>query len=292
MRRCHYRASIYYFATLYDKFYMGGRWDQYKVLVDMLIEKNTSRPLLSGVKADLERLRSIQHLIVDLDIFAAVPVDLWAEFPRLESLTIALDREYLDPYDVADTLYLIKPKKGTRLGNRAEWLYEKALISLKAAREKHPFQWRIPKIDVVAQLTNISAEDGIEEYDSDDGISQTSGDTYESEQNGELEDGFENGSEDDLEDELEDELEDGKEDEEEDDRSWYLQTAAQMTHAIPQSEFRTLKHKYQPSEKIGLGHWGWQPDREIKKNLGDFITDSETEFTEKYEYDSDSDSYY
>ncbi|KAF8861220.1 hypothetical protein BDZ45DRAFT_776448 [Acephala macrosclerotiorum] len=75
-------------------------WDQHKVLVDLLLKRNTTRPLGKGVQEDIERLWARRNLILDLRIFAAIPVDLWAEFTHVERLTIALSpKEFVGEFE-------------------------------------------------------------------------------------------------------------------------------------------------------------------------------------------------
>jgi hypothetical protein len=72
------RQDLYhYFNVLYDDFYIGGdSWDQFKILIDILITRNTTRPLLTGIQKDLGLLLNIRRLMVDLNIFGAVPVGI------------------------------------------------------------------------------------------------------------------------------------------------------------------------------------------------------------------------
>lgn len=67
-------ACEIYFNTLCDSFYMGYKpWNEFKILVDILIQLNTTRTLRTNVRKEMKQLHNIRHLIVDLNIFGAVP---------------------------------------------------------------------------------------------------------------------------------------------------------------------------------------------------------------------------
>jgi hypothetical protein len=59
-------------------------------LIDLVIQRNTAWPLVPDVQKDVGRLRNIRYLTMDLMAFGAVPAQIWTEFSKLETLTIAL----------------------------------------------------------------------------------------------------------------------------------------------------------------------------------------------------------
>jgi len=65
----------------------GSRWDSFKVLVDLVIESNTTRPLPPAVQQQLQGLTHMRQLLVDINIFGAALMELWSKFD-LEVLTI------------------------------------------------------------------------------------------------------------------------------------------------------------------------------------------------------------
>jgi hypothetical protein len=63
--------------TLYNSFYIGGdKWSQFKIFIDLLIRQNTTRPLPYVIMHDLASLTTLRFLIVEFNIFGAVPAKL------------------------------------------------------------------------------------------------------------------------------------------------------------------------------------------------------------------------
>lgn len=51
----------------------GSEWTDWKILIDMIIKQNTTRPIHKSVASDVAALQSIRHLTVDLNIFGGAP---------------------------------------------------------------------------------------------------------------------------------------------------------------------------------------------------------------------------
>jgi hypothetical protein len=99
------------------------KWTRFKILVDLLIRLNTTRPLQTLVQKDLNRLQNIRFFIVDFNIFGAAPSRLWAEFNKLMKLTIIIypykmisDPEKMRYHNVPS---FITPQRGSYYGKRA-----------------------------------------------------------------------------------------------------------------------------------------------------------------------------
>lgn len=67
---------------------MGGHWSWYnsQILVDLLISLNTTRPLPEPARTDVQKLQQIKYLQVDFNIFADLPIRMWAELYQLKGL--------------------------------------------------------------------------------------------------------------------------------------------------------------------------------------------------------------
>ena len=77
----------HYYNVLYNSFYIGPYgWTAFKILIDILIRRNTTRPLLTAVQRDLWQLLNIRHLMVDLNTVGAVAASIWADFEKLATL--------------------------------------------------------------------------------------------------------------------------------------------------------------------------------------------------------------
>ena len=248
-----------YFNTLYDTFYIGGYlWDEFKILVDLLIKLNTTRALQPKVSRDIERLQNIRLLTVDLNIYGALPPRLWAEFPKLEVLTIAFypyptiaDRE--PEISRNEGLEFIKPRRRSKFGKRAEWIFKSATESFECVKKGSPL-WKIPKIEVVVRMTGKDLD------------FETYWDLY--------------GDESEDEDEDEDELED------EDDDSIYLQQLeARMSHEVSRDQIKELKHTHHPGRVVNV-----RQAKRLNKPVGSYFTDSERESGGKEFSAWDSDS--
>lgn len=75
-----------YFNTLFDSFYIGGfnnEWSHFTLLVDIVIQLNSTRPLHPRVQEQVWEWKKIRHLMVDLTVFGGAPTRIWAEFRSL-----------------------------------------------------------------------------------------------------------------------------------------------------------------------------------------------------------------
>jgi hypothetical protein len=213
-----------YFNTLYDSFYFGHKiWTDFKILVDTLLTLNTTRPLHSSVKRDLKRFQNVRFFIVDFNIFAGAPSRLWAEFHKLEKLTIAIYpyERISNPEATPDAVSpaFIKPHRGSYHGKRADWLHQAALDSLQAAKDHDVPQWKIPEIEVVVRRTgNDEIYDTVMEEWADEDMSEMEGD-----------------------------IEKFK-----DDSVWYEQATKVLAQTVSPAEVKRLKSKFLPSRQVRI----------------------------------------
>lgn len=136
-----------YFNTLFDAFYMGNaQWDEFKLLVDFLMQRNSTRPLAKLPNNQLQEWKKIRHLAVNMNIFSNAPASLWTEFSCLETLTIVfypyenisdvetiVVNEELDNYENALPKFL-QPTPGLIHGKRAAWIMQSVTKYLNALR--------------------------------------------------------------------------------------------------------------------------------------------------------------
>ncbi|KAE8443657.1 hypothetical protein EG329_001515 [Mollisiaceae sp. DMI_Dod_QoI] len=234
-----------YFNTLYDSFYMSSRetWTHYKVLVDLFIKLNSTRPLRQQVQRDVMRLQNIRILIVDFNIFATAPARVWAEFQKLEKIVIGIF-----PYDTIQNyeerslelrrrFECIVPQQGTKYGKRVSWLQEFAVRTLNKIKADEVPQWVVPRLEVVIRKTGKDIDDEVVEKSS-----ERKEDSAKSEQK-------------------------DKDEGRDNDSTWYRQAEARMKHGFSKKQLSLLKQKHHPSRR---------------KRSGDWITDSETEGGHKY----------
>jgi hypothetical protein len=243
-----------YYNVLYNSFYIGPYgWDAYKILIDILIRRNTTRPLIKAVQRDMGQLLNIRHLMVDFHIFRAVPASIWADFERLATLKIMFYPFPVttDPEEPFNLPRFVKPQRGTKYGKRADWIYKSALESLVAAKRDEIPEWRLPEIEVAVWTTG---DEDSEHYVKEEW----------------------------AEEEVED---DEDEDDSDDDSTWYQEAATRMTHIVPKETIRMLKCKHHPSRKRGL-NFGFNLDLESLatgngSTSGTYVTDSEAEVGER-----------
>jgi len=168
--------------TLYNQFYMGiHRWSKFKVLIHTLIKMHTTRPYDASLCYALEAWQNIRLLTVDLNVFGEAPARIWAEaFPRLEALTIAFyPRPTLKTFDFADggvecgdgdrDLTFVCPQKGTKYGKRADWIASSVYKALVPVKKDLP-GWEIPRIEVVALMTDIDEDYNVVEALTDEEV--------------------------------------------------------------------------------------------------------------------------
>jgi hypothetical protein len=166
-----------YINTLYDSFYIGHKeWSDFKILVDMSTKLNTTRPLHKLVQRDLKRFQNIRFFIVDFNIFGAAPPRIWAEFNKLDKLTIAIyphktiSNPERPPY--TDEPSFIRPHRCYTHGKRVVWLHQAALDLLQSVKDHDVPQWKIPDVEVVVRRTGrADADDDVQEEWVDEDIS-------------------------------------------------------------------------------------------------------------------------
>ncbi|KAK0123924.1 hypothetical protein ONS95_008914 [Cadophora gregata] len=275
--RQHAQESEAYFNTLYDNFYFAEYpWNEYKILIDILITQNTTRPLQPRVQRDVDRFFKIQHMTVDFHIFAGVPASVWAAFPKLVRLTIGIY-----PYDVINNreaipdrdLGFVKPQKGSKYGKRADWVLAAASEALRAVGKEHR-HWKMPELEVLVRQTGDEIDDHVEEQWTEDLEEYKQAVALEdsTEQDTENHDGSNISENQDINQDISDE---GEED---DDSARLEQADARMKQTISQKEVSQLKHEYHPSRKIVTREFRYGPcetwgDRDMES----WVSDSETE---------------
>jgi hypothetical protein len=134
-----------YFNALYDTYYISGGsmssdvWEEYKILIDLLIKLNTTRPLRPSVQSQLDVFYNIRYLTVDLHIFGTFPSKIRTAFFNLEVLTIPF---YPYPeikgihggYIPSESTQFIKPQRGSKFGKRANWIRNYVYKSLQISK--------------------------------------------------------------------------------------------------------------------------------------------------------------
>ncbi|KAF4614367.1 hypothetical protein G7Y89_g15370 [Cudoniella acicularis] len=253
------RAGEAYFNTLYDYYYFGNEpWNKFKIFVDLMIKSNTTRPLDVIVQRDIKRLQRIRRLIVDVNIFGALPARIWAEFPKLEILEIIFypvdtisDQEMPQEERPAVDPVFEKPHPSNKWGKRAKVILDDATACFQTLKNIMP-SWKIPEIEVLCRVDPTG--------DSDYGP-------------GEIEDSWEDMGEEEL--------------TENDDTVYLNQLKERLTHNIPVDLIRRLKHRHHPSRRIGIGEINRK--RPDGKKYRDWITDSEAEMGGRQTDYSDSD---
>ncbi|MAD84556.1 MAG: hypothetical protein CL912_16480 [Deltaproteobacteria bacterium] len=277
-----------YFNTLYDQFYLAEYpWNDFKLLIDILIKQNTTRPLQPKVERDMDRFFEIRYLTVDFHIFAGVPTSVWVEFPKLVKLTIGIypyeainDREAIPDRDLG----FVKPQRGSKYGKRADWVLSAASTALRAAGDERR-HWKMPELEVLVRLTGDEIDDTVEEHWTEDleeyeqAVALYMGveDSTEQEQEN---------TEDNLDDTGSDHAnEDGTDEEADADSAWFEQADARMKQTISPAEIKLLKQEHHPSRKIFTRRPNsspneWWEDEDIE--VWNWISDSETESGETY----------
>ncbi|KAH6703180.1 hypothetical protein BKA61DRAFT_619063 [Leptodontidium sp. MPI-SDFR-AT-0119] len=280
------QGSEAYFNTLYDNFYLAEYpWDDFKILIDILIKQNTTRPLQPKVQRDMDRFFQIRHLTVDFQIFAAVRASIWAEFSKLVKLTIAIypygvinDREAIPDRDLG----FVKPQIGSKYGKRADWVMTAASTALEALKDDHP-QWKVPELEVLVRQTGDEIDDDVEEQWTDDLTEYEEAEyqeaTFDAEEeiySGDQE--LENQEEEPNDAVQHEDPEASDEEDEDDDSDWYRQADARMKTTISDVEIKQLKHKHHPSRKHPLSRSRARSTSPWRNYEADeWISDSETE---------------
>ncbi|KAG9233214.1 hypothetical protein BJ875DRAFT_485341 [Amylocarpus encephaloides] len=164
-----------YFNTLSSSFYLGDRhrWSDYKILVDMLIKINRTRPLPGRVPQRLEAFKRIGNLVVNVGIFAVLPGRIWAEFSNLKNFTVSfypLGSDTHDPDASFEERHYPKFEKPRSRNCHHKWatqIHNHVTECLFANKLEFP-EWN-PTIDVVAQInaTTYTREEINSHWDSD-----------------------------------------------------------------------------------------------------------------------------
>jgi hypothetical protein len=163
----------------------------------------------------MDQLRNLRNILVDLNIFGAVPVAIWTKFLKLETLSIVFypykEIQDAEPNGYFDRRFAFTRPRNGRYEKRASWIVGTATSALEAVRKNTAPEWKLPTIVAVLRSDVI-----------------TDGDHYDSDSEEEEEEISEDGSE-------------GDDDEivEVDDSIWYQQAAARMTHEVPKEELNT-----------------------------------------------------
>ncbi|KAG4443111.1 hypothetical protein IFR05_001437 [Cadophora sp. M221] len=276
------QGSEAYFNTLYDNFYLSEYpWDDFKILVDLLIKQNTTRPLQTKVQRDMDRFFQIRYLTVDFHIFAAVPASVWAEFSKLAKLTIAIypydvinDREAIPDRDLG----FVKPQIGSKYGKRADWVMAAASAALKAVKDDR-LHFKVPELEVLVRQTGDDIDDDVEEQWTDDlaeyeeATIGMADETYPSDQEQEHQEEDPNNAGVQQQD-----TEASEDEDEEDDSAWYRQAETRMNKTISDAEIKQLKHEHHPSRKHPFSRSRTRSTRPWRNREADeWISDSETE---------------
>jgi hypothetical protein len=257
------KSSKMYYHTRYDSIYLGKQkfggdtWSEFKILVDLLLKQHTTRSFKPAVQREMEQFKKIQNLIVDLKVFAGAPLKLWAEFPKLEQLTIAFypfDQVYQPETLIAPGLDIepkfFVPKAGSKYATRAAWILQSVTASLERVVRKQLPGWKVPRIKVLARKTwNYHLDNAVQHglpMPIDQGAHETDGQDHK---------------------------------EQGDDSAWYESAARAMTYHVPIEEIKSLKHKFLSCRKVDPLEWWLSGPREemLKCEYKEYYTDSEGE---------------
>ncbi|KAE9364604.1 hypothetical protein N431DRAFT_421711 [Stipitochalara longipes BDJ] len=238
-----------YINTLYDSFYMGEKeWDQFKILIDLVVKENTTQPLRPAVQTDLDALLNIRFLMVDLNIFGAAPINLWANFPKLEKLSIIFYPFEETTVVVGEQLRnftpeFVKPQRGSWHGKRAEWIVNLASKSIEKAKAEAVPDWKVPKLEALVRRTGTEIDFEIEDEFTDDEITVEYDNSDDERERNEVEE------------------------------NWRGQAAARMTHAqVPRDKIEAWKRKYLSPSYV--------PDSETEGRDGEVSSEDEGSVTE------------
>ncbi|CZR56776.1 uncharacterized protein PAC_06665 [Phialocephala subalpina] len=200
----------------------------------------------------------MRNLILDLRIFAAIHVDLWAEFSHLERLTIVMyPEEFVDEFEDED-IYNYQPygakfvraKADTRFRKRSTWIHKQVTNALEAAKETQP-NWITFKVEVMIRATETNEDARVEVEGTEASMSPGADGAVEVE--------------------------------EFDDSAWYEQLKSRMTHRVNQAQLRRLKHWHHPSRRVTLLDI---VSREARgRSHKEYFSDSETEDTDRDDLD-------
>ncbi|KAF7874201.1 hypothetical protein EAF04_002873 [Stromatinia cepivora] len=166
-----------YFDLVNDEFFLSwrralgrDRWTEHRLIVDLLVKQHSSKDqwqsLPVAVRKDIENLLEIRNLQIDIRVFYNTPPRVWAEFSKLDCLTILMPQTNNHEIEMYDLTF--KPKNGTKFGKRADWIWGYCYKLLSSVKKDFP-DWRHPKIKVhlVDDIECEEAYEGAspEEYD-------------------------------------------------------------------------------------------------------------------------------
>lgn len=166
-----------YFDLINDEFFLPWkmalprlRWTEHRIIVDLLIRhhatKNQWKSLPVALKEHIENMLEIRNLQMDLRAFVTVPPHIWAEFSKLECLTILIPPR--DSRDISMHDHTFKPKPGSKFGKRADWIWGYCYKLLSSVKKDFP-DWRHPNIKVhlvdYPECEETYEEASPEEYD-------------------------------------------------------------------------------------------------------------------------------
>ena len=164
-------------------------------------------------------------MIVDINIFGAVPARVRSEFPNLETLSIAFyayktiqDEEPGGYNDLGDFNSTDSGLPFTKFVKRANWIVASATEAMEAVKKTIP-HWRIPTIEALLRKVNGDKEDlyeGMLDFEDERAKNRA--------------------------------YEDEEQDPEDDDEH----ATAKMTYSILKQQIRQLKHRHHPSRRIGF----------------------------------------
>lgn len=155
-----------------DGLYMAlHSWQDFKILVDILLSLNTTSPALADTREDLQKFRSMRTLALDFHIFASMPRHIWPAFSKLKEVIICFypfndhkdieNRTSLgnssDPESFGDLPSFIIPHPTSKLGKRADWILGAATNVFDEINATFPI-WKTPEIKVLLVSTNTNSD--------------------------------------------------------------------------------------------------------------------------------------
>lgn len=149
-----------YINTMYDDLYIGGKWSwmQFHLLVNMFIRLNTTRPLSYQARLDVEMLFRMKNVRVDFNMFVALPLQIWTQFPQLKKLSIVMysynDFSQYEEISFGREKGFSELKRQSKHRKRAQWILESARKSFEAIKDDIR-EWIPPQLDVVLRFADI-----------------------------------------------------------------------------------------------------------------------------------------
>ncbi|KAJ8062264.1 hypothetical protein OCU04_008812 [Sclerotinia nivalis] len=145
-----------YFDLVNDEFFLSwkrnlgrSRWAEHRIIVDLLVKHHATKDqwqsLPVALRKHIENLLEIRNLQIDLRVLYNIPPHIWAEFSKLDCLTILMPPTKNHEISVHNRAF--KPKDGTKFGKRADWIWGYCYKLLSSVKKDFP-DWRHPKIKV------------------------------------------------------------------------------------------------------------------------------------------------